>query len=129
MKKTSKNSHSWPHSESKHQRAHLHPHLLLVLAHVVESTLIVSEDLGSSPMYVTANRRGAQVLSDRVPRSSERYSPEREIGFDAYVFWCLAAYASVVVLSEVGSRPGEMSSSKRAFARETCLHASSGEKS
>ncbi|QCD93489.1 hypothetical protein DEO72_LG5g1564 [Vigna unguiculata] len=78
---------------------------------------------------VTANRRGAQVLSDRVPRSSERYSPEREIGFDAYVFWCLAAYASVVVLSEVGSRPGEMSSSKRAFARETCLHASSGEKS
>ena len=27
MKKTSKNSQSWPHSESKHPRAHLHPHL------------------------------------------------------------------------------------------------------
>ncbi|QCE14800.1 hypothetical protein DEO72_LG11g1806 [Vigna unguiculata] len=39
------------------------------------------------------------------------------------------AQASVVVLNEVGSRPGEMSSPKRAFARETCLHASSGEES
>ena len=28
MKKTSKNTHIWPHFESKHPRAHLHPHLL-----------------------------------------------------------------------------------------------------